>query len=59
MKTCPKDKVERPIAFVFFKKDGDPAHGPQAANKAIEDLHNAEIDGHTLYVQLAIPSEQR
>jgi RNA recognition motif-containing protein len=31
MKPSPKDKVERPIAFVFFKKDDDPLHGPQAA----------------------------
>lgn len=59
MKTCPKDKIEKPIAFVFFNKEGDALHGPQAAQKAIADLHDAEIEGHKLYVQYALPLEQR
>ena len=59
MRKCPKDKVERPIAFISYQKDGDALYGPEAAKKAIEDLHNTEVEGHTLYVQLAIPLVQR
>jgi len=51
--------VKRPFAFVCFDKEGDAIHGREAANRAISDLHDKEVDGFKLYVQQAIPAEQR
>jgi len=54
-----KDGEERPFAFVCFDKEGDAAYGRQAADNAVVELHDKELDGFKLYVQPAIPADQR
>ena len=54
-----KDGKVRPFAFVCYEKEGDMSYGNTCANNAVADLHDQEIEGLKLYVQPAIPSEER
>ena len=54
-----KDGEVRPFAFVCYEKEGDMSYGRTCANNAVADLHDQEIEGLKLYVQPAIPSEER
>jgi len=54
-----KDGVEKPFAFVCYDKENDRSYGPACADAAVKDLHEKEYDGLKIYVQPAIPSEER
>ena len=54
-----KDGVEKPFAFVCYDKPADRTYGPACADAAVRDLHDKEFDGAKIYVQPAIPSEER
>lgn len=54
-----KEGVEKPFAFVCFEKADDKSYGPQCADNAVAELHDKEIDGFKLYVQSAVPKDQR
>jgi len=58
-KESKKDGEKLPFAFICFDKEGDANHGRQAADRAVTDLHDKELEGHKLYVQPAIPADQR
>ena len=59
LKESKKDGEKRPFAFVCFDKEGDANHGREAADRAVNDLHDKEFNGYKLYVQQAIPADQR
>ena len=54
-----KEGLEKPFAFVCYEKEGDPNYGPLCASKAVEDLHGKEFDGMKIYVQPALPAQER
>ena len=54
-----KEGVEKPFAFVCYDIEGDPTYGQICANKAVEDLHGKEFDGLKIYVQQALPAQER
>lgn len=54
-----KDGNDRKFAFVCYDKEGDAEYGREAARKAVEDLHDKELDGNKLYVQPFLPFAQR
>lgn len=59
MKKAGKDGQEKPFAFVCYEKEGQPNYGPECAEKAVNDLHEKELDGFKIYVQAALPADQR
>jgi polyadenylate-binding protein len=59
LKKKDKEGIEKPFAFVCFERPGEPAYGPECANRAVEDLHDKELDGFKIYVQPALPADQR
>ncbi len=59
MKKTDKNGEEKPFAFVCFEDPTDKSVGPIAAGKAVEDLHDKEFNGLKLYVQPALPQDQR
>jgi len=54
-----KDGIEKPFAFICYEREGDRNYGPECAMNAVNDLHDKEIDGFKVYVQLALPQAQR
>ena len=58
-KESKKDGEIKPFAFVCYQKDGDINYGPECAEKAITDLHGQTFEGQEIYVQHAIPSQER
>ena len=54
-----KEGNKKPFAFVCYEKTDDKAYGPQCAENAVRDLHEKEVDGFKLYVQPAVPKDQR
>lgn len=56
-----KDKagIEKPFAFICFDQADDKSVGPASAQKAIDNLHDHTHHEHKLYVQPAIPKNQR
>jgi hypothetical protein len=59
MEKIDKDGTPKPFAFVCFDRAGDRNYGPDCAQRAVNDLHDKEIDGFKLYVQPALPAPQR
>jgi RNA recognition motif-containing protein len=59
MKKAGKDGVEKPFAFICFDKADDKSVGPASANNAVTSLHDQTIGEFKLYVQPAIPAQQR
>ena len=53
------DRVKKPFTFVCYEKEGDALYGPKCADTAVKELHDKEFDGQKLYVQPAIPKEER
>jgi RNA recognition motif-containing protein len=53
------DRVKKPFTFVCYEKEGDALYGPKCADTAVKELHDKEFDGFKLYVQPAIPKEER
>ena len=54
-----KEGNEKPFAFICYDRKDDKAYGPQCADNAVRELHEQVVDGHKLYVQPALPSDQR
>jgi len=59
LKKKDKEGIEKPFAFVCFERPGQPTYGPECASRAVEDLHDKELDGFKIYVQPALPADQR
>jgi polyadenylate-binding protein len=59
MSKADKNGNEKPFAFICFDKVDDKSYGPKCADNAVTELHDKEIEGHKLYVQPAIPLDQR
>jgi len=59
LKKKDKEGIEKPFAFVCFERPGQPAYGLECASRAVEDLHDKELDGFKIYVQPALPADQR
>lgn len=53
------EPAEKPFAFICFDKADDKAYGPTCATNAVNDLHDKELDGFKIYVQPAVPQDQR
>lgn len=54
-----KDGNDRKFAFVCYDRQGDANYGRECARKAVEDLHDKEVEGNKLYVQPFLPFAQR
>lgn len=59
MEKIDKDGTPKPFAFVCFDRPTERTYGPECAQRAVNDLHDKEIDGFKLYVQPALPAPQR
>ena len=59
MEKIDKDGVPKPFAFVCFDRANEHTYGAECAQRAVNDLHDKEIDGFKLYVQAALPASQR
>jgi len=59
MKKTNKDGEVKPFAFVCYDHENDRTYGPKCAENAVADLHDKEFDGFKIYVQPAVPLEQR
>lgn len=59
MEKIDKDGTPKPFAFVCFDRPNERTYGPECAQRAVNDLHDKEIDGFKLYVQPALPAPQR
>jgi len=62
IESCKLCKNEKGVyAFVCFNSEDkeDREYGPKAAQKAVQELNNREIDGQKLYVKEALKKESR
>jgi RNA recognition motif-containing protein len=59
MSNTGKDGQDKSFAFICYDRADDKAYGPNCASKAVNELHDKVIDEFKLYVQPAIPLEQR
>jgi polyadenylate-binding protein len=59
MSKADKEGNQKSFAFVCYDRAGEHTYGYACAQAAIVDLHDKELDGYKLYVQAALPLEQR
>lgn len=59
MKKTNKDGTESPFAFVCFDDQNDKEQGIRAAQNAVNELHDKEINGQRLYVRDALKKNER
>lgn len=62
IESCKLNKNEKGVyAFVCYNSEDkdDREYGPKAAQKAVQELNNREIDGNKLYVKEALKKESR
>jgi polyadenylate-binding protein len=54
-----KEGNDRKFAFVCFDRENGADYGRECARKAVEDLHDKDVEGNKLYVQPFLPFLQR